>query len=103
MLSVLPSRVDEFSAAEGGTCRSPRTLGGTGVRITLDVDDADAVVERALAAGATLTMPVQDLFWGARYGKLVDPYGHEWGINQQLRVLSPEEEAEQAKRYFAKK
>jgi PhnB protein len=94
---------DEFSAAEGGTCRCPRTLGGTGVRITLMVDDADAVVARAVAAGATVTMPVQELFWGARYGKLLDPYGHEWGINQQLRVFTPEEEAEQGRRYLAKK
>src|SRR5450631_4202686 len=64
---------DEFSASEGGTCRCPRTLGGTGVRIMLEVDDADATVARAVAAGATVMMPVEDMFWGARYGKLLDP------------------------------
>src|ERR1017187_10589339 len=47
---------DEFSASEGGTCKSPETLGGTGVRITLQVDDADYIVGRALAAGAHPTM-----------------------------------------------
>jgi len=75
---------NEFSASEGGTCRSPRTLGGTGVRITLLVDDADATVRRAVAAGARVLLPVADMFWGARYGKIVDPFGHEWGINQQV-------------------
>jgi PhnB protein len=94
---------DEFSASEGGTCRSPRTLGGTGVRINLEVDDADALVAQAVAAGARVLLPVQDMFWGARYGKLIDPYGHEWGINQQLKNLSPREEAEQAERFFAKR
>jgi PhnB protein len=94
---------DEFSASEGGTCRTPRTLGGTGVRINLEVDDADEFVARAVAAGAQVLMPVQDMFWGARYGKLVDPYGHEWGINQQVKELSPSEEAEGAKTFFAQR
>ena len=104
-LEVLGHRLfvcDEFSASEGGTCRSPRTLGGTGVRIMLQVDDADQTVERASAAGATVMMPVQDMFWGARYGKLLDPYGHEWGINQQVEELTEAEEAEKARQYFSK-
>jgi PhnB protein len=94
---------DEFRAEEGGTCRSPRTLGGTPIRLMLEVDDADRTVERAVAAGARVMLPVQDMFWGARYGKLIDPYGHEWGINQQQRQLSAEQEAAEAKRYFDKK
>ena len=92
---------DEFSADEGGTCRCPRTLGGTGVRLILEVDDADAVVERAVACGATVMIPVADMFWGARYGKLLDPYGHEWGINQQVTQLTEAEEAEAARRHFS--
>jgi uncharacterized glyoxalase superfamily protein PhnB len=94
---------DEFSASEGGTCKAPRTLGGTGVRINLEVDDADRTVARAVAAGATVMLAVQDTFWGARYGKLRDPYGHEWGINQQVKHLSASEEAEEGKRFFAKR
>ena len=94
---------DEFSASEGGTCRCPRTLGGTGVRLILQVDDAERVVERAVAAGAKVLFPVQDMFWGARYGKLVDPYGHEWGINQQMAHPADAEQGEQARRYFSKK
>jgi len=104
-LEILGHRLfvcDEFSASEGGTCRCPRTLGGTGVRMMLQVDDADRTVEQAVAAGARVLMPVQDMFWGARYGKLLDPYGHEWGINQQVEELTEAEEAEKASQYFSK-
>jgi PhnB protein len=94
---------DEFDAREGGTCKSPQTLGGTGVRVTLLVDNADLVVARAVAAGATVNMPVQDMFWGGRYGKIVDPFGHEWGVNQQVREQSPEETQAAANVYFAKR
>ncbi len=94
---------DEFSESEGGTCKSPQTLGGTDVRITLQVDDADAIVTRAVASGARVLMPVQDMFWGARYGRIVDPFGHEWGINQQLRELSPEEAQAAADEFLAKR
>jgi uncharacterized glyoxalase superfamily protein PhnB len=62
---------DEFTPSEGGTCKLPKTLGGTGVRITLLVDDAKGVVERAVAAGARVRMPLQGMFWGGRYGKIV--------------------------------
>ncbi len=93
---------DEFTTAEGGTCRCPRTLGGTGVRLMLDVEDADKTVEQAVAAGCTVMIPVAEMFWCARYGKLMDPYGHEWGINQQLRRLTPDQEAEGARDYFKK-
>jgi PhnB protein len=94
---------DEFSEAEGGTCKSPKTLGGTDVRITLQVEDADVVMERAAAAGARVNMPPQDMFWGARYGKFVDPFGHEWGINQQLREQSGAESQAKADEFFAKR
>jgi PhnB protein len=94
---------DEFSPSEGGSCRSPRSLGGTPFRITLAVDDCDAVVARAVAAGAELTFPPQDMYWGARYAKLVDPFGHEWGINQPQRALDAAEVDAGARAYHAKK
>lgn len=94
---------DEFDPSEGGSCRSPRSLGGTPLRITLAVDDADATVARAVAAGARVTMPVAEMYWGARYGKLVDPFGHEWGINQQQRALTAEETDAAARAYRATK
>lgn len=93
---------DEFSEKEGGSCKMPETLGGTCVRITLQTDDADGVVERAVARGARVLMPVADMFWGARYGKIVDPFGHEWGLNQQLQEQSPEETDARAAEFFAK-
>jgi PhnB protein len=94
---------DEFSAEESGTVKTPQTLGGgTCVRITLEVEDADGVIARAVAAGARVLMPAQDLFWGARYGKIEDPFGHEWGINQQLKKQSAKETDAAAKKFFAK-
>jgi PhnB protein len=94
---------DEFAASEGGTCKTPQTLGGTCVRITLAVDNADAIVERATAGGARVIMPVQDMFWGARYGKILDPFGHEWGINQQVKEQSPEETQRAADEFLGKR
>jgi PhnB protein len=93
---------DEFTAAEGGMCKTPQTLGGTSVRITLQTDDADAVVERAVARGAKVLMPLQNMFWGARYGQIEDPFGHIWGINQQLKEQSEEETNAAAKAFFEK-
>jgi len=93
---------DEFSAAEGGSCSTPRTLGGSCVRIMLMTGDADAVVERAVARGAKVIMPVQDMFWGARYGQIVDPFGHQWGINQQLRAQSEAETNQAAQEFFTR-
>jgi len=92
---------DWFAPSDGGTLSSPEKLGGTCVRITLEVDDADAIVERALARGSSVIMPVQDMFWGARYGKLRDPFGHEWGINQQVKSPSTEETEANADEFFA--
>jgi PhnB protein len=94
---------DEFTAEEGGSCSTPQTLGGSSVRIMLMTDDADAVVERAVARGAKVLMPVQDMFWGARYGQIVDPFGHQWGINQQLTEQSEAETKAAAEKFFAKR
>lgn len=93
---------DEFRPEEGGACKTPQTLGGTSVRITLMTDDPDAVVERAVARGAKIIMPVQDMFWGARYGQILDPFGHNWGINQQLKEQSEEETNAAAAEFFTK-
>jgi PhnB protein len=93
---------DEFTAAEGGLCRTPQTLGGTSIRITLQTDNADDVVQRAVARGAKVRMPVQDMFWGARYGQIEDPFGHVWGINQQLKEQTEDETNAAAEDFFAK-
>jgi PhnB protein len=69
----------------------PKSLKGSPVTIHLYVDDVDAVVARAVKAGAKVTMPVADQFWGDRYGKLEDPFGHHWSVATHVRDVSMEE------------
>ena len=69
----------------------PKSLKGSPVTIHLYVEDVDACVKRAVAAGAKITMPVDDMFWGDRYGKLEDPFGHHWSVATHIRDVSPEE------------
>lgn len=80
--------VDEFP--EWGSL-GPKALKGTAVTIHLQVDDVDAVVAQAVAAGAKVKMPVQDMFWGDRYGQVEDPYGHSWSVATHTRDVTPEE------------
>jgi uncharacterized glyoxalase superfamily protein PhnB len=61
------------------------------VTVHLYVADVDATVRKAAAAGATVTMPPTDMFWGDRFGKVRDPFGHSWSIATHLRDVSPEE------------
>lgn len=70
---------------------SPRKLGGSPVTIHVSVPDADASFARAVSAGATPRMPVTEMFWGARYGVLQDPFGHSWSIATQVKNLSQDE------------
>jgi uncharacterized glyoxalase superfamily protein PhnB len=73
----------------------PKALKGSPVTVHLYVDNVDTTVERAVKAGAKITMPVADMFWGDRYGKLVDPFGHHWSVATHIREVSMEE-AQQA-------
>ncbi len=69
----------------------PQSLGGTTMSLHLHVDDADAVIARAIAAGATVVRPAEDHFYGERSGTVRDPFGHEWNIGHSLEEVSPEE------------
>ena len=69
----------------------PKSLKGSPVVIHLQVKDVDAVVKQAVAAGAKITMPVAEMFWGDRYGQLEDPFGHHWSVATHTRDLSPQE------------
>jgi uncharacterized glyoxalase superfamily protein PhnB len=69
----------------------PKSLKGSPVTIHLYVEDVDAVVKRAVSLGAKVTMPVEDMFWGDRYGKLEDPFGHHWSIGTHKRDVTSEE------------
>jgi len=82
-------------------CRSPESLGGTASSLHLYVEDVDAAFERAVAAGAQVKMPVADMFWGDRFGKLIDPFGHEWGMATHKEDLTPEQIRERANAFFA--
>lgn len=88
--------VDE--APEWGSL-SPITLGGSPVTIHLYVPDVDAFVDRAVKAGALLRMPVEDMFWGDRYGIVEDPFGHKWSVATHQRDMSTRE-IEQAMKQF---
>jgi uncharacterized glyoxalase superfamily protein PhnB len=69
----------------------PKSLKGSPVTIHLQVEDVDAFAKRAVAAGAKITMAVADQFWGDRYGKLEDPFGHSWSVATHVRDVTPEE------------
>ena len=81
--------------------RPPKELGGTSAGVFLYVEDVDAVVQQALDAGATLTMPVDDMFWGDRFGAVTDPFGHAWQIATHKEDLTPEEVAERGREAMA--
>jgi len=80
--------VDEFP-----DCGSlgPKARGGSSVTIHLQVEDVDAIVKQAVAAGAKVTMPVADMFWGDPYGQLEDPFGHRWSVATHVRDVTQEE------------
>ena len=78
--------MDEMKGAPG-----PKSLKGSPVNIHMQVEDVDAVVKKAVDAGAKITMPLADQIWGDRYAKLDDPFGHHWSVATHIRDVSPEE------------
>jgi PhnB protein len=79
---------DEFPH---GGCLSPKSIGGSAVTLHIYTEDVDKVFNQAVNAGATIVMPVMDMFWGDRYGQLKDPFGHIWSIATHNQDLSQEE------------
>jgi PhnB protein len=84
---------DEFPEMGG---HAPESLGGTPVSLHLYVEDADAVIQRAVDAGATVIQPPMDAFWGDRYGRIKDPFGHEWSVATHIEDVSEEEMRQRA-------
>lgn len=82
--------------------KSPLSTNGNSVTLHLYMPDADAAVTRAVKAGAKVSMPLEDAFWGDRYGKVTDPFGHEWGIATHVKDLSNEEMERAGKEWMAK-
>jgi PhnB protein len=82
---------DDFPEMSGGKSTTPVSLGGTPVTIHPTVTDVDDKFARALDAGASVVMPLEDQFWGDRYGIVADPFGHHWSLGQPVREVTPEE------------
>jgi uncharacterized glyoxalase superfamily protein PhnB len=87
-------------ALEGERERSPRNLGGVSGGLWLYVEDVDAALAQAVAAGCELLEPAADLFWGDRAGTLCDPFGHVWTLASRIKELSPNEIAAAAQAAF---
>ena len=83
--------------------KGPKMLGGTPVSLHVYVEDVDTAFQKAVDAGAEATMPVADQFWGDRYGKITDPYGHHWSIGTHVADPTPEEMQKAMMEAFAQK
>ncbi|HMC58599.1 MAG TPA: VOC family protein [Candidatus Solibacter sp.] len=95
-IQIGDSRLMVADQSAMGGAHSPQSLNGTPVSIFLYFEDVDSVFKQAIAAGATETMPVQDMFWGDRYGRLTDPFGHQWHIATHKEDVSPAEMGKRA-------
>jgi PhnB protein len=82
---------DDFPEYSDGKSSTPTALGGTPVTIHLQVTDVESAFQRAVDAGATVVAPLEDQFWGDRYGMIRDPFGHQWSLGQPVRTVSMEE------------
>ena len=80
---------------------SPDSLKGTTAAVHLYVEDTDALVNRAVAAGAKISMPPMDMFWGDRFAKLTDPFGHEWTVATHQHDYTPEEMKQKSAEFFS--
>jgi PhnB protein len=81
--------------------KPPKELGGTSMSVFMYVEDVDAVVQKAVDAGATVQMEVADQFWGDRFGTIQDPFGHTWSIATHVEDVAPEEVAERGREAMA--
>ncbi len=79
---------------------SPLAIGGTPVVLHFSTEHVDALWKRAIDAGATVLQPLQEQFWGDRYGQIIDPFGYRWGLAQHIRDVSSEEIARHAAKAF---
>jgi PhnB protein len=81
--------------------RPPKEIGGSSASIFMYVEDVDAVVKQATEVGAKVTMEVQDMFWGDRFGSVQDPFGHTWSVATHIEDLTPEEIAKRGQAAMA--
>jgi PhnB protein len=81
--------------------KPPKQLGGISGGLYVYVEDVDEIVQQVVDAGGTITMPVENTFWGDRFGSVTDPFGHTWSIATRVEEVPPEEMAERAKTAMA--
>ena len=89
---------DEFP----GRTAAPAPTAAPSNSLFLYVEDVDTVFNQAVTAGAKSTMPLQDMFWGDRFGNLLDPFGHHWGLATHIEDVAPEEIGRRAQAFYAK-
>jgi PhnB protein len=82
---------DDIATTMGRPGSTPDALGGSPITLALQLEDVQSFWDRAVAGGATVTMPLADMFWGDRYGQLTDPYGHKWSMSQTITVMSDDQ------------
>lgn len=82
--------------------KSPKAYGGSPTSLWLYVDDCDVLFNRAVAAGAEVSMPVADMFWGDRFGAVVDPFGHRWSLATRKEDLTPDEQDQRQREWMKK-
>ena len=92
---------DEMPGSNMST-QSPQSLGGTTGGVMLYLDNVDPVFQQAVSAGAKVEMPLADMFWGDRYGRLIDPFGHSWSLATHKEDVAPEEMGRRMKEEMAK-
>jgi len=91
---------DEFP--EHGGASAPPATGGSGVALHVYLENVDAAFDRAVSAGASVKMPPMDMFWGDRYGQVIDPFGHRWSLATHIRDVTPEEMKQAQEEAFSK-
>ena len=92
---------DDFADMKHQPPQTPEALGGSSITLALQVDDVQSFWDRAVAEGATITMPLADMFWGDRYGQITDPFGHKWSMSQTIAKLSDREMQDAASKVVA--
>ena len=82
---------DDLGSHMGRPSSHPHAFGGSPITLALQLTDVQSFWDRAVAAGAIVTMPLEDQFWGDRYGQITDPFGHKWSMSQTIVVMSDAE------------
>jgi PhnB protein len=101
-IKIGDSRIMLADEMPGSGTRAPQSLGGTTTGVFLYVENADAVFNQAVSAGAQVDAPLADMFWGDRYGRLKDPFGHSWAVATHKEDVAPAEMSKRMQEATAK-